>query len=283
MRGVERGASLTSRLLAFARRQELSAPPVDVGALVCGMDDLLARSLGPAVSVRRAIAPGLPPALVDPHQLELALLNLAVNARDAMPEGGELTIAASAVELGPRNREKLAPAPMSASWCRTPARAWTAARWRRRRALLHDQGTRQGHGPRPADGAGPDGAVARGHDAGEQARPRHARDAVLPVAPTPADAPRPSPTSPTASRTPPAMTSNPHPAAPAPAPSPRAGTRARTVLVVDDDPLVAMGTVAMLEDLGHPCARPPPGARRWRSSRPTPPSTSWSPTRRCRA
>ncbi len=251
MRGVERGASLTSRLLAFARRQELSARPVDVGALVCGMDDLLARSLGPAVSVRRAIAPGLPPALVDPHQLELALLNLAVNARDAMPEGGELTIAASAVELGPRNREKLAPGPY-VSLVVSDAGEGMDRRTLEKAAepffTTKGLGKGTGLGLPMVQGlmAQSRGAMTLESRPGEGTRVT----LLLPVAPAAADAPRPSPTSSTASRTPSAMTSDQNPAAPAP-PPPAAVPATRTVLVVDDDPLVAMGTVAMLEDLGH--------------------------------
>jgi signal transduction histidine kinase len=88
VQGAERGAALTRRLLAFARRQELRPEPVDLAALVGGIEEMLRRSLGPAVRLEAAVPPGLPPARVDANQLELALLNLAVNARDAMPEGG---------------------------------------------------------------------------------------------------------------------------------------------------------------------------------------------------
>ncbi|CAN5463357.1 response regulator [soil metagenome] len=92
MQGAERGASLTQRLLAFSRQQDLKTDAVDLGALLVGMDDLLERSLGPQVSLEWRIEPGLPPALVDANQLELAILNLTINARDAMPDGGTITI-----------------------------------------------------------------------------------------------------------------------------------------------------------------------------------------------
>jgi signal transduction histidine kinase len=81
-------------MLAFARRQELDIQAVDVTDLVRGMKDLLQRSLGPQVNIETRFPMSLDSVLVDPHQLETALLNLAVNARDAMPSGGSLTIAA---------------------------------------------------------------------------------------------------------------------------------------------------------------------------------------------
>jgi PAS domain S-box-containing protein len=94
IQGVNRGTALTQRMLAFARRQELKPQKVDIPELVAGMVELLKRSLGPIVQIRTEIAPGLPRALVDANQLELALMNLSLNARDAMPAGGTLTIAA---------------------------------------------------------------------------------------------------------------------------------------------------------------------------------------------
>ena len=94
LRGAERGSSLTQRMLMFARRQELNFQPVDSVALVHGMAELLERSLGPSVRIETRFPLGLPWVSTDSNQLEMALLNLAVNARDAMPEGGPVVIAA---------------------------------------------------------------------------------------------------------------------------------------------------------------------------------------------
>jgi PAS domain S-box-containing protein len=92
LQGAERGATLTQRLLAFARQQDLKAVPIDLRVLLQGMIDLLQRSLGPRVGLRLDVPEGLPPARVDANQLELAVLNLAINARDAMPDGGSIDI-----------------------------------------------------------------------------------------------------------------------------------------------------------------------------------------------
>ncbi|SDA12438.1 PAS domain S-box-containing protein [Methylobacterium sp. UNC378MF] len=88
----KRAAALTHRLLAFSRRQTLDPKPTDVNALVQGMEELIQRTVGPAIEVEVVGASGLWPALVDPHQLENALLNLCINARDAMPELGRITV-----------------------------------------------------------------------------------------------------------------------------------------------------------------------------------------------
>jgi PAS domain S-box-containing protein len=95
LQSAERAKTLVQRLLAFARRQPLQPVAVDVAGLVAGMTELIGSTLGPTIEVGVDLAPDLPPAKADPNQLEMALLNLAVNARDAMPGGGELTILAS--------------------------------------------------------------------------------------------------------------------------------------------------------------------------------------------
>ncbi|WP_167737479.1 hybrid sensor histidine kinase/response regulator [Sphingomonas parva] len=92
MKGAERAAALTQRLLAFSRRQPLAPKPLDVDRLVVGMSDLLNRALGETVRLEIVTSPGLWRVEADPNQLESAVLNLAVNARDAMPGGGQLTI-----------------------------------------------------------------------------------------------------------------------------------------------------------------------------------------------
>src|SRR5882762_9456141 len=95
VQGAQRGAALTQRLLAFSRRQELKPESVDVAHLVSGMEELLKRALGHGIELTLNFPNGLPPLLADANQLELALLNVALNARDAMPNGGTLTISAS--------------------------------------------------------------------------------------------------------------------------------------------------------------------------------------------
>ena len=92
--GVKRGKSLTERMLSFARRQELDERPVDLEKLVIEMTDLLQRSLGPTIIISSRFPPNLSKVRTDSNQLESALLNLAVNARDAMPHGGPITISA---------------------------------------------------------------------------------------------------------------------------------------------------------------------------------------------
>jgi len=89
---AHRAAALTHRLLAFARRQSLDTRPSQVNALITGIEDLLRRSLGEHVELAAVLDPHLWPAMADGNQLENALLNLAINARDAMPGGGKLTI-----------------------------------------------------------------------------------------------------------------------------------------------------------------------------------------------
>lgn len=89
---AERGVNLTKQLLAFSRKQRLEPQPIDLNSKIAGMSDLLKATLGGTVQPRTALAMDLWPALVDPTQIELVILNLAINARDAMPSGGILTV-----------------------------------------------------------------------------------------------------------------------------------------------------------------------------------------------
>jgi PAS domain S-box-containing protein len=89
---AKRAAALTHRLLAFSRRQTLDPKPTDVNRLIAGMDELIRRTVGPSIAVETVAAGGLWRTLIDPNQLENAYLNLCINARDAMPDGGRLTV-----------------------------------------------------------------------------------------------------------------------------------------------------------------------------------------------
>ncbi|WP_294392103.1 PAS domain S-box protein [uncultured Sphingomonas sp.] len=107
---AERGAALTAQLLAFSRRQRLEARPIDLNGTVAGMRDLLQSSMGGSVKLDTRLRPDLWLALVDPTQIELIILNLAINARDAMEVGGSLTVETDNVTLGPPRRPE-EPAP----------------------------------------------------------------------------------------------------------------------------------------------------------------------------
>jgi signal transduction histidine kinase len=107
--GAERGKALTQRLLAFARQQDLRPATVDAPKLLRGTIEMLARSIGPSIEIRTDIAEDLWPVQVDANQLELALLNLGLNARDAMPDGGTLTLSARNETIETEAGDTLAP------------------------------------------------------------------------------------------------------------------------------------------------------------------------------
>jgi CheY-like chemotaxis protein len=153
VQGAERGAALTQRLLAFARRQELRPEVISVGALVDGMSEMLARTLGATISIELDVASPLPPVSIDANQLELALLNLAINARDAMPKGGVLRLGGDSLRRAADRK------PAAGRLCPADRRGHRRGHERgdagpRDRALLHHQ--RRGEGDRPwaVDGPG---------------------------------------------------------------------------------------------------------------------------------
>lgn len=229
MQGAQRGASLTKRLLAFARRQDLRAETVNVHDLVEGMRELLARSLGPGVRIASDFPANLPPVLVDPNQLELALLNLAVNARDAMPLGGTLSISASSETFEAKPPlSNLAPGAYVRIDVADTGQGMDADTLRRATEPFFTtkgigKGTGLGlsmvHGLAAQSGGG----ITIVSEAGRGTTVR----LWLPCSET--------------------EVRNEH----AVAAPPLQLSRSLTILVVDDDALVAMGTTAMLEDLGH--------------------------------
>jgi PAS domain S-box-containing protein len=230
MQGAQRGASLTQRMLAFARRQELMPEPIDVGELIGGMTDMLERALGPSVQVETNFPQGLSPILIDANQLELAMLNLAVNAKDAMPEGGRITI--SADETSTEKTTVLAEGRYVRLQLADTGEGMDA------RTLSHATEpffTTKGVGK----GTGLGLAMVRGLS--EQS------GGTLTIESAPGQGTKVTMWLPVSVEAPAAA-----PAAPQPveemAPSP---PRRLKVLVVDDDVLVAMNTTAMLEDLGH--------------------------------
>jgi PAS domain S-box-containing protein len=227
--GAERGASLTQRLLAFARRQDLRPQPVDIPALVQGMTNLLQRSLGPRVQIETHFPLGLPFARVDAHQLEMALLNLAVNARDAMPDGGVVDISASEALLAGGEVDDLpAGRYVRLTFADTGAGMDEETLARATDPFFTTKGVGQGTGlglsmvqglaAQSGGWLALRSVVGRGTTA----------ELYLPFAERPARR-------------------KPEPARPDETPT---KLPAMTILVVDDDPLVLANTAAMLEDLG---------------------------------
>ncbi len=109
VQGAQRGATLTQRMLAFARRQTLTPVPVRLTDLMDGMTEFLRRSMGPGVEIETRFTVGLPPVLADANQVELALMNLVTNARDAMPDGGKILIEARELSSEAQKEHGLSP------------------------------------------------------------------------------------------------------------------------------------------------------------------------------
>lgn len=228
IQGAERGAVLTQRMLSFARKQELTFVAVDVPVLVRGMSEFIERTIGPNVEVSLRFPPGLPRVHTDPYQLEAALLNLVVNARDAMPRGGTITITAEPET----RRDLMAGAPGGPSFVRISVKDTgegmdEATLKRATEPFFTTKGAGKGtglglsmvHGLAEQSGGrfgltSPEGEGVTAHIWLPAAGAETAADVV-------SDAPRAS------------------------------GRRGLRILVVDDDRLVLINTVAMLEDLGH--------------------------------
>lgn len=228
--GVNRGAALTQRMLAFARRQDLRPAPVNAAELVAGMMDLLQRSIGPMVRIETDFPRELPPALVDANQLELALINLAVNARDAMPGGGRILVSAGVETVAGETAGPLAPGRYIRLMLTDTGHgmdAETAARATEPFFTTKGLGKGTGLGLSMVHGL----AAQSGGQLVIRSRPGEGTTVEIWL--------------PEASE----------PSRPAVQPSARVSVdntvRPAVVLTVDDDPLVLMGTVAMLEDLGH--------------------------------
>jgi PAS domain S-box-containing protein len=229
LRGAQRGASLTQRLLAFARRQDLQVEPVDLVALVSGMHDLLERSVGSDVDLEIDLPASLPLAFADGNQVELALLNLAVNARDAMPDGGVLSISLRPVVIDARQDDLPAGEYLCLS-VRDTGQGMDAETLKK--AIdpffsTKEVGKGTGLGLSMIHGLAVqlNGALRLSSEVGKGTT----AELLLPV--TMKEVLQ-------------------MPAAPATV-TPTAGPEKATILLVDDDALIAMSTVDMLEDLGH--------------------------------
>jgi len=247
IQGAERGATLTKRMLAFARRQELKPETVNVPVLVDSMVEMLRRSLGPGTPITTDFAADVPATRVDPNQLELALLNLALNARDAMPLGGQLTISAHRERMAAGEVPRLRPGEYVCIAERDTGHGMDEATLKRAAEPFF---TTKGAGRGTGLGLSMvDGLVAQSGGAMRITSQLGAGTTVelwLPVSAVDEVAAAPPV----------------RPARPARPPS-IADLRSCRVLVVDDDPIVAIGTVAMLEDLGHVATEVPSGEAAW--------------------
>jgi len=235
LKAAERGSALTQRLLAFARRQELRPSVVQLPTLIAGMKDLLARALGPTVTWEENFPRGLPAVLVDPNQLELALLNLTVNARDAMPEGGVITLSASPIKIPAGLADAPAELPQG-DYVRVTItdtgrgmEADVLARATEPFYTTKGVGKGTGLGLSMVHGlAAQSGGVLRlFSEAGKGTR----AELWLPLAVS--------------------SGAGDIEASPRVEPDRQEAGEKIAILVVEDDPLVSVGTVAMLEDLGH--------------------------------
>jgi signal transduction histidine kinase len=237
IQAAERGAALTQRLLAFARRQDLKPQAVDFLDLFDNIEDILGRGLGPGIDTRKHIPADLPPLLVDRNQLELALLNLFVNARDAMGEGGTLTVSAEekdgALPTGLKDGRYIQ---ISVSDTGEGMDEATVTRATEPFFTTKGQGKGTGLGLSMVHGL-----AAQSGGALSLSSTKGVGTTVTLWLPIAEAAPMDSLTE-------------------IAAPDPAIVTGSLRVLVVDDDVLVSMGTSAMLEDLGHTTVEAPSAA-----------------------
>jgi PAS domain S-box-containing protein len=227
---AERGATLTQRLLAFARRQDLRPAVIDLRSLVTGMENLLVRSTGPGIGIIFDMPQGLPAVRVDANQLELALLNLVLNSRDAMPQGGTLTIALRHQPEGPPKGARQSP---NGFVRLTVSDTGVGMDEKTAKACIEPFFTTKG----PGKGSGL--GLSMVHGLAEQSggwmqivtAPGEGTliSIVLPVAASGAFVAKPEPVR--------------REVAPA--------SRSYRILLVEDDVLVALGVTAVLEDMGH--------------------------------
>jgi signal transduction histidine kinase len=227
----QRVAVLTQRLLAFARKQDLAARPVDVDALIRNMSELLVRSAGAAIEVDVKPYPGTAVAQVDPGQLELAILNLVVNARDASSDGGRIAITTDRVSVRDGKNADLKPGEYVAIGVSDSGRGMDAATLARAAEpffTTKEVGKGTGLGLSMVQGF----AMQSGGKLLLESEPGKGTRAQIFL---PASHEEPRPVQP--------ETRSDH--------VPGHHGAGLKVLVVDDDPLVLMGTAAMVEDLGH--------------------------------
>ena len=240
IQGAQRGASLTQRMLAFARRQELNAEAIDIPRLVRGMTGLMERSIGPSIRIRTQFAQATPLVRSDENQLEAALLNLVLNARDAMPAGGLITIGATQERLGPGNDLGAVSGRYVRLWVTDTGEGMDdETRKRAMEPFFTTKGVGKGTGL----------GLSMVHGLAEQSGGKLGLTSTpgagttveiwLPVEDAPVTAALPA-------RLAPAASGNQH---------------RLTVLVVDDDQLVLVNTVAMVEDLGHEVIEADSGAK----------------------
>ena len=225
MQGARRGSSLTQRMLAFSRQQELKTSSADMTALIAGIRELLERTLGPQIALIIDAPPGLPPAQVDANQIELAILNLVINARDAMPGGGEIKISVDRADG--RAKKALRDKPYLRVEVADTGSGMDAVTLKK--AIEPFFSTKP-----PGKGTGLGLSMVHGLavqlggllELASEVGKGTVASLWLPIA------------------------SNALPAEPPDVAEPQHGRRA-TILVVEDDPLIAMSTADMLEDLGH--------------------------------